>query len=167
MAAVRLADERLYDTLILLLRVLPPLIHRVGRSGAGMRRHLPAVRAQLLAVLLGYPVRDMRHAGKESSAHRDLDTVGTPALIVYRAHAACRKLVASLPDRGHVIRRAGRNFHVRGIHLPAVHVRHGKVVHAPEKVVVCEAHRVCEVLALSGGLRYLSGNQLLELCVFF
>ena len=75
MAAIRLAYERLYDTLILLLRVLPPLIHRMGRSRTRVRRHLPAVRAQLLAVLLGYPVRDVRHAGKERPACRDLDTV--------------------------------------------------------------------------------------------
>ena len=45
MAAVRLAYERLDYPLILLLRVLPPLIHRMGRSRTRVRRHLPAVRA--------------------------------------------------------------------------------------------------------------------------
>ena len=112
-------------------------------------------------------MRDMRHACKERPSRRDFDTVRAPAFVVNGAHAACRQLIASLPDRGHVIRHAGHDLHVRGIHLPAVHISHGKVIHAPEEIVVGEPHRVCEVLAFSGGLRYLRGNELLELCVFF
>ena len=165
MAAVRLADERLDYPLILLLRVLPPLVHSMGRSGTGMRRHLPAVRAELLAVLLGYPVRDMRHACKQRPPCCDLDTVRATALIVYGAHAACSKLIACLPDRSHVVRSSGHDLHVRGIHLPAVHIRHGQVIHAPQEVMIGEAHRVCEVLAFPGGFLDLRRYQLLQLLI--
>ena len=55
---------------------------------------------------------------------------------------------------------------VRSI-VSAVHISHRQIIHATEEIVVGEAHRVCEVLALSGGLRYLSGYQLLQLSVFF